>query len=194
MESALYPIQNKYRFNTLMNGTWQFETDPNSVGLDERWNKQLPNPEEMPVPGTFAELTTKRDRKYYTGYFWYQKDFFIPSFLKKKELYIRFGSVTHRAKVFINGNEVGQHEGGFLPFQVKISNYINYDQAHRVTVLVNNELSEKAIPCGTEEILDNGQKLAQPYFDFFNYSGIMRNVWLLALPQSQFQTKLSINK
>lgn len=35
MESALYPIQNKYRFNTLMNGTWQFETDPNSVGLDE---------------------------------------------------------------------------------------------------------------------------------------------------------------
>ena len=38
MESALYPIQNKYRFNTLMNGTWQFETDPNSVGLDERWN------------------------------------------------------------------------------------------------------------------------------------------------------------
>lgn len=93
MESALYPIQNKYRFNTLMNGTWQFETDLNSVGLDEGWNKQLPNPEEMPVPGTFAELTTKRDRKYYTGNFWYQKDFFIPSFLKKKELYIRFGSV-----------------------------------------------------------------------------------------------------
>lgn len=54
MESALYPIQNKYRFNTLMNGTWQFETDPNSVGLDEGWNKELPDPEEMPVPSTFA--------------------------------------------------------------------------------------------------------------------------------------------
>lgn len=185
MESALYPIQNKYRFNTLMNGTWKFEADPNSVGLDERWNKELPDPEEMPVPGTFAELTTKRDRKYYTGDFWYQKDFFIPSFLKEKDLYIRFGSVTHRAKVFINGKEVGQHEGGFLPFQVKISDYIQYDQANRITVLVNNELSEKAIPCGTEEILDNGQKLAKPYFDFFNYSGIMRNVWLLALPQNQ---------
>ncbi|MCR1903276.1 beta-glucuronidase [Lactobacillus taiwanensis] len=185
MESALYPIQNKYRFNTLMNGTWKFETDPNSVGLDGGWNKELPDPEEMPVPGTFAELTTKRDRKYYTGDFWYQKDFFIPSFLKEKALYIRFGSVTHRAKVFINGQEVGQHEGGFLPFQVKISDYIQYDQANRITVLVNNELSEKAIPCGTEEILDNGQKLAKPYFDFFNYSGIMRNVWLLALPQNQ---------
>lgn len=46
MESALYPIHNKYRFNTLMNGTWKFETDPNSVGLDGGWNKELPDPEE----------------------------------------------------------------------------------------------------------------------------------------------------
>lgn len=46
MESALYPIQNKYRFNTLMNGNWQFETDPDSVGLKESWNKELPDPEK----------------------------------------------------------------------------------------------------------------------------------------------------
>mgnify|MGYP000894598269 FL=1 len=69
MESALYPIQNKYRFNTLMNGSWQFETDPDSIGLKEGWNKELPDPEAMPVPGTFAKLTTKRERKYYTGDF-----------------------------------------------------------------------------------------------------------------------------
>lgn len=185
MESALYPIQNKYRFNTLMNGNWQFETDPDSVGLKESWNKELPDPEEMPVPGTFAELTTKRERKYYTGDFWYQKDFFVPSFLQGRDIFIRFGSVTHRAKVFINGHEVGQHEGGFLPFQVKISDYIHLDQNNRLTILANNELSEKTIPCGTETVLSNGQKLAKPYFDFFNYSGIMRNVWLLALPQIQ---------
>ncbi|MCH4004847.1 beta-glucuronidase [Lactobacillus crispatus] len=185
MESALYPIQNKYRFNTLMNGSWQFETDPDSIGLKEGWNKELPDPEAMPVPGTFAELTTKRERKYYTGDFWYQKDFFVPSFLQGRDIFIRFGSVTHRAKVFINGHEVGQHEGGFLPFQVKISDYIKLDQKNRLTILVNNELSEKTIPCGTETVLSNGQKLAQPYFDFFNYSGIMRNVWLLALPQIQ---------
>lgn len=185
MESALYPIQNKYRFNTLMNGSWQFETDPDSIGLKEGWNKELPDPEAMPVPGTFAKLTTKRERKYYTGDFWYQKDFFVPSFLQGRDIFIRFGSVTHRAKVFINGHEVGQHEGGFLPFQVKISDYIQFDQSNRLTILVNNELSEKTIPCGTETVLSNGQKLAQPYFDFFNYSGIMRNVWLLALPQIQ---------
>lgn len=185
MESALYPIQNKYRFNTLMNGNWQFETDPDSIGLKEGWNKELPDPEAMPVPGTFAELTTKRERKYYTGDFWYQKDFFVPSFLQGRDIFIRFGSVTHRAKVFINGHEVGQHEGGFLPFQVKISDYIHLDQNNRLTILANNELSEKTIPCGTETVLSNGQKLAKPYFDFFNYSGIMRNVWLLALPQIQ---------
>ena len=185
MESALYPIQNKYRFNTLMNGSWQFETDPDSIGLKEGWNKELPDPEAMPVPGTFAKLTTKRERKYYTGDFWYQKNFFVPSFLQGRDIFIRFGSVTHRAKVFINGHEVGQHEGGFLPFQVKISDYIQFDQSNRLTILVNNELSEKTIPCGTETVLSNGQKLAQPYFDFFNYSGIMRNVWLLALPQIQ---------
>lgn len=117
MESALYPIHNKYRFNTLMNGTWKFETDPNSVGLDERWNKELPDPEEMPVPGTFAELTTKRDRKYYTGDFWYQKDFFIPSFLKEKISTFALGLSPIAQKYLLMGKKLGSMKVDFCHFK-----------------------------------------------------------------------------
>lgn len=184
-DSYLYPVNNKFRFNRLLNGTWSFELDPDNKGLTDQWFNQLPHPEEMPVPGTFAEITTKREVKYYTGNFWYATDVFVPSFLKGKEIMIRFGSITHRARIFLNGKEVCQHEGGFLPFEAKITACINFDQPNHLAVLVNNELSEKTIPCGKVVTLPNGRKLAQPYFDFFNFSGIMRNVWLEALPKNR---------
>lgn len=183
--SNLYPVNNKFRFNRLLNGTWNFEIDPESKGISDKWYNKLPHPEEMPVPGTFAEITTERSMKYYTGDFWYETNIFVPRFLKNKKIYIRFGSVTHRGKVFLNRHKVGQHEGGFLPFSVDITNYVKFDQNNHLSILVNNELSEETLPCGTEEILSNGHKLARPYFDFFNYSGIMRNVWLVALPATQ---------
>lgn len=181
--SELYPVNNKFRFNSLLNGTWNFQIDPEDKGINEKWFNGLPDPIDMPVPGTFAEITVDRSLKYYTGNFWYEKNIFIPIFLKGKDIFIRFGSVTHRARVFINGNEVCSHEGGFLPFSVNITNYIEYDKENCLSILANNELSESTLPCGQVMKLSNGRKLAKPYFDFFNYSGIMRNVWLEALPQ-----------
>lgn len=184
INSPLYPIQNKFRFNQLLNSTWNFQTDSDSVGIQEKWFNKLPNPESMPVPGSFSELTTERERKYYTGDFWYEKDLFIPSFLKGRRIAIRFGSVTHRARIFFNGIELGKHEGGFLPFEIDITELVKFDKNNHLAVLVNNELSETTLPCGRVITLSDGSKLAQPYFDFFNYSGIMRNVWLTAIPEN----------
>lgn len=184
-ESSLYPIQNKFRFNQLLNGTWGFKTDPDSNGIQNNWETRLPDPEQMPVPGTFAELTVDEKRKYYTGDFWYQKDFFVPEFLKGQDIFIRFGSITHRATVFVNGHKVCFHEGGFLPFRADIINYVKLGETNHLAILVNNELSDITLPCGGEKVLSDGSKIAEPYFDFFNYSGIMRNVWLVATPHDR---------
>lgn len=182
---TLYPVQNEFRFNQLLNSMWNFEIDPDSIGIKEKWYKKLPKPESMPVPGTFAELTTKRDRKYYTGDFWYEKDVFVPSFLKNKDIAIRFGSITHRAKVFFNSVEVKTHEGGFLPFEADITKVVKLGQVNHLAILVNNKLSLETIPCGDVTILSDGRKADRPRFDFFNYSGIMRNVWLVATPKGK---------
>lgn len=88
-------------------------------------------------------------------------------------------------RVFVNGVEAAYHEGGFLPFNAEIAALVNYNQYNKLTVLVNNELNEAMLPAGTVTTLSNGKKMAVPYFDFYNYSGLQRPVKLLCLPKEQ---------
>ena len=46
--------------------------------------------------------------------------FTVPSFESDEELVLRFGSVTHQARVYVNGQLIGEHIGGFTPFEVRI--------------------------------------------------------------------------
>lgn len=185
--SLLYPYENRYRNNTLLNGLWKFQFDPKSVGESDDWTTGLPDPIEMPVPGSFADLFTDNESRNYTGDFWYEKEFYIPNGWDDQQLQLRFGSLTQRGIVYVNGQKLAEHEGGFLPVVVNIDQAIKHDGLNKLVVKLNNELSETSIPCGTTKVLDNGKKLAKPYFDFFNYSGIQRNVWLLGLPQETIE-------
>jgi beta-glucuronidase len=162
---------------------WRFQFDPESVGVEAGWAKGLPAPVSMPVPSSFCDLFTDKDSREYTGDFWYETDFFVPGEWQGGEVLVRFGSATHRARVFINGVEVAQHVGGFLPFNAPATEVVRYNQYNKLTVLVNNELSETMIPCGRTSTLSNGKKISQPYFDFYNYAGIQRPVKLLMLPK-----------
>ena len=54
---------------------------------------------------------------------------------------LRFGSVHYTAKIWINGNEVGNHFGGHLPFEMEISQYLDYSHENTVIVAVNNTLT-----------------------------------------------------
>lgn len=67
----------------------------------------------------------------------------------------------------------------------EIAALVNYNQYNKLTVLVNNELNEAMLPAGTVTTLSNGKKMAVPYFDFYNYSGLQRPVKLLCLPKEQ---------
>lgn len=44
----------------------------------------------------------------------------IPKLAENDELVLRFGSVTHNAKIYVNGRELASHKGGFTPFEVII--------------------------------------------------------------------------
>ena len=82
----------------------------------------------------------------------------------------------------MNGVEVAQHEGGFLPFDAVVTDIVRYNQYNKLSVLLNNELNEYMLPAGNTATLSNGKKVAAPYFDFYNYAGIHRPVKLMALP------------
>ena len=98
----------------------------------------------------------------YCGDFWYETDFFVPGEWNGCDVAIRFGSATHRARVFVNGVEVTSHEGGFLPFNADIAEIVRYNQYNKLAVLVNNELNEYMLPAGKTAVLSNGKKMAAP--------------------------------
>ena len=183
--SLLYPRATTTRRLIGLDGMWRFSFDPESKGVEAGWALELPSSLSMPVPASFCDLFTDKASREYCGDFWYETSFFVPAEWSGWDIVLRFGSVTHRARVFVNGVEVAQHEGGFLPFDATVTNIVRYNQFNKLSVLANNELSETMLPAGTTRTLADGRKIAAPYFDFYNYAGIHRPVWLMALPKER---------
>lgn len=180
--SMLYPKTTLTRRRISMDGMWKFCLDEKAVGEKEGWMDGIPGEEMIPVPASFQDFYTEKDIREYTGDFWYETDFFVPGEWEGREILLRFGAATHRASVYVNGILITEHEGGFLPFSAKVTTVVRYDSYNKVVVKVNNELTCTNIPCGETITLPNGKKMSKPYFDFFNYAGLQRSVYLLALP------------
>ena len=180
--SMLYPKTTLTRRRISMDGMWKFHLDERSVGENEGWIDGIPGEEMIPVPASFQDFYTEKDIREYTGDFWYETDFFVPGEWEGREILLRFGAATHRASVYVNGILITAHEGGFLPFSAKVTTVVRYDSYNKVVVKVNNELNCTNLPCGETITLPNGKKMSKPYFDFFNYAGLQRSVYLLALP------------
>ncbi len=180
--SMLYPKTTLTRRRISMDGMWKFCLDEKAVGEKEGWMDGIPGEEMIPVPASFQDFYTEKDIREYTGDFWYETDFFVPGEWEGREILLRFGAATHRASVYVNGILITEHEGGFLPFSAKVTTVVRYDSYNKVVVKVNNELNCTNLPCGETITLPNGQKMSKPYFDFFNYAGLQRSVYLLALP------------
>lgn len=180
--SMLYPKTTLTRRRISMDGMWKFHLDERSVGENEGWIDGIPGEEMIPVPASFQDFYTEKDIREYTGDFWYETDFFVPGEWEGREILLRFGAATHRASVYVNGILITEHEGGFLPFSAKVTTVVRYDSYNKVVVKVNNELNCMNLPCGETITLPNGKKMSKPYYDFFNYAGLQRSVYLLALP------------
>ena len=190
--SMLYPRMTAARRAVSLDGMWKFRLDEKSEGEAAGWVDGLPGMERIPVPASFQDFYTSKDVREYAGDLWYERELFIPGEWEGKKVFVRFGSATHRAQVYVNGVKVAEHEGGFLPFCADVTDVVRYNAVNRLVVKVNNELNVANIPCGTTVTLSNGKKMTKPYFDFFNYSGLHRSVHLVALPmESVFDLDLT---
>ncbi|KAB7495571.1 Beta-glucuronidase, partial [Armadillidium nasatum] len=91
---------------------------------------------------------------------------------------------------YINGVELTSHEVGHLPFDAEISDYVFSDSANWITICINNTLTPLSIPQGEVVYHNDPSKYPPGYFtldysfDFFNYAGIHRPVFLYTTPQT----------
>ncbi len=181
--SMLYPRTTVSRRALSLDGMWGFCLDPLGRGEKDGWADGIPGRDLIPVPASFQDFYTEKEIREFAGDVWYEREMFVPEEWEGRQVFLRFGAATHRAAVYVNGRKITEHEGGFLPFCAEITGVVRYNAKNQVVVRVNNELTVTNIPCGETIVLPDGQKMNKPYFDFFNYSGLQRSVYLMALPK-----------
>lgn len=159
---------------TSLNGKWTVIIDPNDSGDYRRvWEERKPQKKTdfieysfdggptLEVPGDFN--TQMCELTWYEGTVWYRKQFNY-NLQAENRLFLHFGAVNYLAVVYLNGQEIGRHEGGFTPFQFEITDKIQ-EGSNTLIVKVNNKR------------LGNG--LPGFGYDWFNYGGITRDVDLI---------------
>ncbi|MDP4955838.1 MAG: DUF4982 domain-containing protein [Crocinitomicaceae bacterium] len=146
---------------TLFNDNWEFQakpTDPVSiVSLPH-----TPKLEPLVMKGQFTGEVVYRKR-------------FDYHLQKGRELLIHFEGAMHTAKVVLNGFEIGNHVGGYLPFELNLTSALR-DSANVLEVFLDNR-EDPTIPPG-KPIKD---------LDFYYHAGIYRNVWLEEVGGVQIQ-------
>ncbi|MDG1968353.1 MAG: beta-glucuronidase [Flavobacteriaceae bacterium] len=177
---ALFPQENSNRSISDLSGIWEFKKDPENIGIKNQWFNGLTETRSIAVPGSWNEQFT--DSRDYLDAVWYQTEAFVPENWSDEEVWIRFGSVNYHATVWVNGRQLGIHEGGHLPFAFDISKVTKTGEKNTIVVRVENELKPSRVPTGD---VPNGffSNYPKSNFDFFPYAGINRKVWLYTLPK-----------
>lgn len=160
-----------------LNGLWNFKLD--EVGYaNVNTNSSLDTDLKAYVPGSFNEQFASDKIRKHTGNVFYEREFVIPKILEDERKVLRFGSATHHAKVYINGNFAIEHKGGFTPFEVDITEFVNVGK-NRIFVILSNVLDYSTLPVGVYSQKEEDGKLIETVsenFDFFNYAGLNRPV------------------
>jgi beta-galactosidase len=102
----------------------------------------------------------------YQGVSWYRKHFTLDTFYQQqgRKIFIEFEAANTVADVWINGTKLTTHYGGYLPFTVDVTNYVNFGSTENVLAVKVDNTYNADVPPG-----ESG---------WFNWPGIYRDVWL----------------
>jgi beta-glucuronidase len=157
----------------LLDGPWLFRLDPQDQGIGQglptatgtdgwssvevphAWNAGDESPESQ--RGTVA---------------WYRKDFRLPESSAALEWAFRFESVNYRATVWLNGRQLGTHEGATIPFELDAVGLVRRG-VNRLVVRVDNRRSDADLPP-----MRDSEVTGLPGGGWWNYGGLLREVYL----------------
>lgn len=176
-------IQNVNAYETMsLNGEWNYIVDVQEEGYYDYRMKPTPwgffrnakpqKPEDLieydfdksPTMQIPSDWNTKDERLFfYEGTVWFKRSFqAVP--MEECRTLLYFGAVNYDCRVWVNGQEVGHHVGGFTPFNFDISDLLKEGE-NTVIVKVDNKRHPEDVPT--------------QIFDWWNYGGITRDVKLV---------------
>lgn len=167
------------RVTLSLNGTWQTIVDPYETGVGARFyeNRKAASKSELveydfdksptlKVPGDWN--SQRSDLLFYEGAVWYKKSFPWKKHADR-HVFLRFGAANYTARVYLNGKELGTHEGGYTPFDFDVTDVVA-DGENFAVVEVNNTRRADGVP-GINT-------------DWWNYGGLTRDVSLIEVPET----------
>ena len=114
-------------FKQSLNGDWQFADS--TEYKHKKWNT-------LPVPGNWNTFTEYAD---YIGDGWYKKEITVPTVWQGQRIYLKFDAVYDIADVWYDNIYLGQHTGGYTPFEFDITKVAKPGKSGAITVKANNE-------------------------------------------------------
>jgi hypothetical protein len=161
-----YPRPQLVRTNWLnLNGIWQFQPGAtnDSVPTNQTLSGQIlvPYPMESAISGVMQ----------YNAFSWYRRTFTVPTAWTGKRIILHLDGVNWRATVYVNGQQVGVHKGGYDPIAYDITPNLGGSGAQELIVQVYNPADNGGQPRGKQTLYPGG-------IMYTSATGLWQPVWL----------------
>ena len=148
-----------------LNGIWEYQ--PGNAGdatpVGQKLTSEICVP--FPVESALSGVMEHHDR------LWYRRSFTVPPKWKGKQLMLHFGAVDYEAQVFVNGQSVATHTGGYVPFSINVTPYLKGTGPQELIVRVFDPTEAGGQPRGKQTTKPGG-------IMYTPTTGIWQTVWL----------------
>ncbi len=166
-KESIWKQDPRKRERIYLSENWWFKSGKRFGGKSEEWFKPSYSVSvwrNVFVPSCWN--TYADSLEHYQGIGYYRKSFFVPENWSGKQISLHFLGANQRAKVWINGEYVGPHKGGFTGFSFEINNFVEVGKLNELAVKVDSTRKYFSVP-------------AKNYI-WKNWGGIYREVYLEA--------------
>ena len=116
---------------------------------------------------------------------WYSREFRVPRQWKGKRVMLNFGAVDWHSEVYVDGQLVGEHKGGYDPFSFDITDYLVKGKDHNLTVRVYDQTNLWYQPCGKQIFNPRG-------IWYTPVTGIWQTVWMEPVQAAHVESYMAI--
>lgn len=175
-----HPKPQFYRENWQnLNGTWAFEIDQAKSGEA----RGLANPDavyskEIIVPFCPESKLSGLEFIDFMESVWYQRKINVTKEQLEGRIVLHFGAVDYETILFVNGEKVGTHKGGYISFSFDITSFVKEGE-NVITVRVLDETRNNTVPSGKQSERYMGYACL-----YTRSTGIWQTVWLEYTPKS----------
>ncbi len=155
-----------------LNGLWEYAILPKGSSFPKKYdgNILVPFAVESSLSGVQKRVGKENE-------LWYQRSFSIPSAWKNKNILLHFGGVDWKADVWVNDVKIGTHKGGYSPFSLDITSFIDKSGPQKLVLKVWDPTDQGYQPRGKQVVKPGG-------IMYTPVTGIWQTVWLEALGKS----------